>query len=240
MSQPRQTADEMTTAGDRRDVEEVEYDDQASARGREAEYGETTTVAPATEEDAGRRTDDLERTNRSDERTDDFERMDDVERADTFDERTDRVDERTDRVDERTDDFERTDDLGDPRAESSAGLSQEPVAAREDEPSRAPSDGKLAPGQAANDPVAALWGGDLVDQYRSKWRDLQLTFVDDPQRATHSAASLVDDAVSSLTATLQAQKQTLDGWQATRGDDTEVMRVALRNYRDFLDRLLGL
>ena len=34
MSQPRQTADEMTTAGDRRDVEEVEYDDQASARGR--------------------------------------------------------------------------------------------------------------------------------------------------------------------------------------------------------------
>lgn len=227
MSQPRQTADEMTTAGDRRDVEEVEYDDQASARGREADYGETTTVAPATEEDAGRRTDDLERTNRSDERTDDFERMDDVERADTFDERTDRVDERTD-------------DLGDPRAESSAGLSQEPGAARDDEPSRAPSDGKLAPGQAANDPVAALWGGDLVDRYRSKWRDLQLTFVDDPQRATHSAASLVDDAVSSLTATLQAQKQSLDGWQATRADDTEVMRVALRNYRDFLDRLLGL
>jgi hypothetical protein len=227
MSQPRQTADEMTTAGDRRDVEEVEYDDQASARGREADYGETTTVAPATEEDAGRRTDDLERTNRSDERTDDFERMDDVERADTFDERTDRVEERTD-------------DLGDPRAESSAGLSQEPGAARDDEPSRAPSDGKLAPGQAANDPVAALWGGDLVDRYRSKWRDLQLTFVDDPQRATHSAASLVDDAVSSLTATLQAQKQSLDGWQATRADDTEVMRVALRNYRDFLDRLLGL
>jgi hypothetical protein len=233
MSQPRQTADEMTTAGDRRDVEEVEYDDQASARGREADYGETTTVAPATEEDAGRRTDDLERTNRSDERTDDFQRMDDVERADT-------LDGRTDRVDERTDDFERTDDLGDPRAESSAGLSQEPGAARDDEPSRAPSDGKLAPGQAANDPVAALWGGDLVDRYRSKWRDLQLTFVDDPQRATHSAASLVDDAVSSLTATLQAQKQSLDGWQATRADDTEVMRVALRNYRDFLDRLLGL
>jgi hypothetical protein len=119
-------------------------------------------------------------------------------------------------------------------------LSQEPGAARDDEPSRAPSDGKLAPGQAANDPVAALWGGDLVDRYRSKWRDLQLTFVDDPQRATHSAASLVDDAVSSLTATLQAQKQSLDGWQATRADDTEVMRVALRNYRDFLDRLLGL
>ena len=53
-------------------------------------------------------------------------------------------------------------------------------------------------------------------------------------------ANLVDDAVASLTNTLSAQKQTLDGWQSTRGDDTEVMRVALRNYRDFLDRLLGL
>ena len=110
----------------------------------------------------------------------------------------------------------------------------------DDEPARAPSDGNLGPGQAPNDPVAALWGADLVERYRIQWRELQLTFVDDPQRATGAAASLVDDAVASLTNTLLAQKQTLDGWQSTRGDDTEVMRVALRNYRDFLDRLLGL
>ena len=54
------------------------------------------------------------------------------------------------------------------------------------------------------------------------------------------AASLVDEAVSSLTNTLNAQKKALDGWQVTRGEDTEMMRVALRRYRDFLDRLLGL
>jgi CHAD domain-containing protein len=54
------------------------------------------------------------------------------------------------------------------------------------------------------------------------------------------AASLVDEAVASLTNTLNAQKQALDGWQVTRGEDTEMMRVALRRYRDFLDRLLGL
>jgi hypothetical protein len=110
----------------------------------------------------------------------------------------------------------------------------------DDEPARAPSDGNLGPGQAPNDPVAALWGADLVERYRIQWRELQLTFVDDPQRATGAAASLVDDAVASLTNTLLAQKQALDDWQSTKGDDTEVMRVALRNYRDFLDRLLGL
>jgi hypothetical protein len=110
----------------------------------------------------------------------------------------------------------------------------------DDEPLRAPSDGNLAPGQPVNDPVAALWGTDLVEQYRSQWRDLQLTFVDDPKRATDAAASLVDDAVTSLTSTLQAQKQSLDGWRSTRDGDTEVMRVALRSYRGFLDRLLGI
>lgn len=109
----------------------------------------------------------------------------------------------------------------------------------EEEPVRAPGDGNLPPGRA-NDPVAALWGADLVERYRSEWRDLQLTFVDDPHRATAAAASLVDDAVTSLTTALHAQKQSLDDWQTTRGEDTEVMRVALRNYRGFLDRLLGL
>lgn len=109
-----------------------------------------------------------------------------------------------------------------------------------EEPARAPSDGNLAPGQGVNDPVAALWATDLVERFRSQWRDLQLTFVDDPKHAMSGAASLVDEAVSSLTNTLNAQKQALDGWQVTRGEDTEMMRVALRRYRDFLDRLLGL
>jgi hypothetical protein len=109
----------------------------------------------------------------------------------------------------------------------------------EDEPLRAPSDGNLAPGQA-HDPVAALWATDLVERYRTKWRDLQLEFVDDPKHAMDAAASLVDEAVASLTNNLNAQKRALGGWQADRGEDTEVMRVALRRYRDFLDRLLGL
>lgn len=144
-----------------------------------------------------------------------------------------------DRVSGRAEDYveERTDVMDGPTEQLTRAQRMREV---DDEPARAPSDGNLGPGQAPNDPVAALWGADLVERYRIQWRELQLTFVDDPQRATGAAASLVDDAVASLTNTLLAQKQALDGWQSTRGDDTEVMRVALRNYRDFLDRLLGL
>lgn len=108
------------------------------------------------------------------------------------------------------------------------------------DPQRAPDDGGLAPGQAADDPVAALWGTDMVQGYRDQWRQLQLRFVDDPHGATVDAAGLLDDAVQSLTTTLAEQKQSLDEWRTSQGEDTERLRAALTRYRDFLDRLLGL
>jgi hypothetical protein len=113
-------------------------------------------------------------------------------------------------------------------------------AAQPQEPARAPSDRQLAPGSAVDDPVAALWGADLVERYREQWRELQLQFVDEPRTATEQAAALVNDAVQSLTSALTAQKQTLDDWQSADRGDTEILRVALRRYRDFLDRLLGM
>jgi hypothetical protein len=149
--------------------------------------------------------------------------------SDEYDDRARLGDSGTDYVEGRTDGLDESDVAGGQR-----------TMVGDEEPARAPSDGNLAPGQGVNDPVAALWATDLVERYRSQWRDLQLTFVDDPKHAMSGAASLVDEAVASLTNTLNAQKQALDGWQVTRGEDTEMMRVALRRYRDFLDRLLGL
>jgi hypothetical protein len=106
--------------------------------------------------------------------------------------------------------------------------------------SRAPSDGQLRPGAKADDPVAALWGADLVEGYRDRWQALQLSFVDDPHAATQDAARLVDEAVQSLTSALGSQKQSLDEWQGQDRGDTEVLRTSLQNYREFLDRLLGM
>ena len=101
------------------------------------------------------------------------------------------------------------------------------------------SDGQLQPGAAVDDPVAALWGADLVQGYRQRWAQLQLSFVDNPRAAAAQAGQLLDEAVQSLTHTLSSQKQALDGWQQ-HGDDTEMLRTAVQRYRDFLDRLLGM
>jgi hypothetical protein len=99
---------------------------------------------------------------------------------------------------------------------------------------------EMLPGDVPAEPVTALWGEDTAQSFRDRWRDVQLRFVDDPQGAARDAQSLVDDAVQSLTTALTGQRDQLGEWTSTDGADTEQFRVAVRQYRDFLDRLLGL
>ncbi|MFG1885317.1 hypothetical protein [Micromonospora sp. NPDC049102] len=87
--------------------------------------------------------------------------------------------------------------------------------------------------------AATLLDGDTAQGFRDRWRDVQLRFVDDPQAAAGEAQALVEEAIQALASALAAQKNTLGGWQDTGSADTEQLRMAVRNYRDFLDRVLG-
>ncbi len=75
--------------------------------------------------------------------------------------------------------------------------------------------------------------------FRDRWRDVQLRFVDDPRAAAGEAQSLVEEAMEALSAALAAHRDKLGGWQEAGSSDTEQLRVAVREYRDFLDRVLG-
>ncbi|WP_436971530.1 hypothetical protein [Micromonospora vinacea] len=86
---------------------------------------------------------------------------------------------------------------------------------------------------------ATLLDTDTAQGFRDRWRDVQLRFVDDPQAAAGEAQSLVEEAIQALSSALAAQKTTLGGWQDAGSADTEQLRMAVRNYRDFLDRVLG-
>ncbi|MGC4781253.1 hypothetical protein OG836_31680 [Micromonospora zamorensis] len=87
--------------------------------------------------------------------------------------------------------------------------------------------------------AATLLDTDTAQGFRDRWRDVQLRFVDDPQAAAGEAQSLVEEAIQALSSALAAQKTTLGGWQDAGSADTEQLRMAVRNYRDFLDRVLG-
>ncbi|SCF09139.1 hypothetical protein [Micromonospora mirobrigensis] len=87
--------------------------------------------------------------------------------------------------------------------------------------------------------AATLFEPETAQGFRDRWRDVQLRFVDDPRAAVGEAQSLVEEAIQALSSALAAQKDKLGGWQDSGSVDTEQLRVAVRQYRDFLDRVLG-
>ena len=97
---------------------------------------------------------------------------------------------------------------------------------------------ELMPGESSQ-PEPVSWSDADAQALRERWHEVQLRFVDDPRAAAADAASLVGEAVEKYTAALAEQRAQLDGWQSSEGGDTEIFRVAVRRYRDLLDRMLG-
>jgi hypothetical protein len=81
---------------------------------------------------------------------------------------------------------------------------------------------------------------DRTGEFKQRWRDLQGDFVDDPQQAVRSAGDLAREVLQALSDSI-ADTERVEGWQAGDGTSgTEDLRVALRQYRTLVDRLLEL
>ncbi|GGK95478.1 hypothetical protein Sme01_30850 [Sphaerisporangium melleum] len=74
-------------------------------------------------------------------------------------------------------------------------------------------------------------------EFEQRWREVQSSFVDDPRDAVERADRLVDEAVAAITARRQGLA---DRWKNGDQDDTERLRLALRDYRSLLQELVGL
>jgi hypothetical protein len=117
----------------------------------------------------------------------------------------------------------------------------EPVAA---EPAAAePAAAEQAPGgepepEAATGTTASLVGSLDTDGIRNRFLDIQAGFVDEPRQAVEEAGRFVDDLVQQVADALREQRGQLAG--AADDASTEDLRLALRAYRQFVDRILGL
>ncbi|MCQ4083671.1 hypothetical protein NGB36_24510 [Streptomyces sp. RB6PN25] len=77
------------------------------------------------------------------------------------------------------------------------------------------------------------------DSFRERWHEIQNDFVDDPREAVHDADALVADVMQTLAGTFAKHKQDLEAqWNRGNEVDTEELRMALRHYRSFFNRLL--
>jgi hypothetical protein len=82
--------------------------------------------------------------------------------------------------------------------------------------------------------------GTEAEEFRSRWQEIQSGFVDDPREAVHAADALVADVMQTLATSFADHKQGLEEqWQRGEEVATEDLRVALRRYRSFFNRLLS-
>jgi len=89
--------------------------------------------------------------------------------------------------------------------------------------------------------VEPLFPGQESAELRQRWQAIQAAFVDEPRKAVEQADGLVASAMKRLAEVFASEREGLEA-QWDRGDDvsTEDLRIALRRYRSFFDRLLSM
>lgn len=85
-----------------------------------------------------------------------------------------------------------------------------------------------------------LFPNNELDSLRTKWKEIQTNFVDEPRKAVEQADALVASAMKRLAEVFADERSKLEK-QWDRGDNvsTEDLRVAFQRYRSFFDRLLS-
>jgi hypothetical protein len=93
--------------------------------------------------------------------------------------------------------------------------------------------------EKAGDRPGALLPGDETGELRHRWDAIQTGFVDEPRHAVEDADSLVAQTMKRVAEIFAQERSNLEQ-QWSRGEDvsTEDLRVALKRYRSFFDRLL--
>ncbi|MGE5361394.1 MAG: hypothetical protein ACM3NQ_20445 [Bacteroidales bacterium] len=92
-----------------------------------------------------------------------------------------------------------------------------------------------------NAAASPLFAPEEGQGYRTRWDAIQTGFVDEPRKAVEEADALVADVMKRLAEGFAKERTKLES-QWDRGDkiSTEDLRLALRRYRSFFQRLLNI
>jgi hypothetical protein len=114
------------------------------------------------------------------------------------------------------------------RDEAAAPGPPEPATTAEPATAEAATAEPAAPAPAALD----------AESIRNRFLDIQAGFVDEPRQAVEEAGHFVEELAQQVIDALQARRGQLQVPVAEAS--TEDLRLALRSYRQFVDRLLGM
>jgi hypothetical protein len=93
--------------------------------------------------------------------------------------------------------------------------------------------------ERALEPHAPLFHDEELSGFRTRWEAIQTGFVDEPRNAVEQADALVSETTTKLSEMFAAERKSLeDQWGRGGNVSTEDLRVALKRYRSFFERLL--
>jgi hypothetical protein len=91
------------------------------------------------------------------------------------------------------------------------------------------------------DQLEPLFEKDEAKQFRARWLAIQGKFVDDPRASVKEADDLVAEVIKSVTMNFSNRRVGLEKqWNSGEKASTEDLRMAIKRYRSFFDRLLTL
>lgn len=88
--------------------------------------------------------------------------------------------------------------------------------------------------------LAPLFNEQTAENFRTRWLAIQSKFVDDPRDSVKQADDLVADVIESITASFADRRGSMEKQWSSGETSTEELRIALKQYRSFFDRLLTL
>ena len=98
-----------------------------------------------------------------------------------------------------------------------------------------------APANTRDEGLEPLFEDEAARKFRARWQVIQGKFVDDPRDSVKQADNLVADIIKSVTMSFADRRIGLEKqWNSGENSSTEDMRVALKRYRSFFERLLTL
>jgi len=90
-------------------------------------------------------------------------------------------------------------------------------------------------------PAGPFFSTAEAQDFRSAWKNIQVGFVDDPRSSLEQANQLITDTVKHLTQSFSTECQKLEEqWDSKDGTSTEDLRLLLRRYRSFFERLVAM
>ena len=98
-----------------------------------------------------------------------------------------------------------------------------------------------AQSDVSDEQLVPLFEEEAARKFRARWLSIQSKFVDDPGDSVKQADDLVADVIKNVTTSFANRRISLEkGWNGGDNTSTEDLRLALKQYRSFFDRLLTL